>query len=53
MLNERMPDREPSENGPPPAPTWVKVSAIAVLILLITVVIVHLSGGGLGRHMRH
>lgn len=47
------PDRGPSEGGPPPAPKWVKVSAVAAFLLLITVVIIHLSGGGLGNHVRH
>lgn len=39
--------------GPPPAPRWVKVSAILAVILLLGVVIVHLAGGGLGNHIRH
>ena len=43
---------EPSE-GPPPAPRWVKVSAVIALIALIAVVVIHRSGGGLGHHIRH
>lgn len=48
-----LPDQETFEDRPPPAPKWVKVSAVAALLLLITVVIIHLSGGGFGNHMRH
>lgn len=47
------PDQEGFEHRPPPAPKWVKVSAVAALLLVITVVIIHLSGGGFGNHMRH
>jgi hypothetical protein len=39
-------------DGPPPMPTWVKLAGILVALLVVTAVIVHLAGGGMGRHGR-
>ena len=32
-------------------PRWVKVFGVLALILILLVVIVHLSGGGIGNHL--
>ncbi len=32
------------------APHWVKVFGIIVIVLVLLFVILHLTGGGLGRH---
>jgi len=32
-------------------PSWLKVVGIIAIILLLLVVILHLAGGGLGRHI--
>ena len=34
-----------------PTPRWVKVFGAIALIVLVTFVIVHVVGGGPGRHM--
>lgn len=39
------------QEAPPPAPPWVRWFAIAIIVLFAIVVIVHVAGGGMGRHM--
>lgn len=34
-----------------PTPRWVKVTGIIFIVLVLAFVILHLSGGGFGRHM--
>lgn len=52
----------PNESATPPdapvarpsladAPRWVKVSALVALLLFAAFVVIHLMGGGFGRHM--
>lgn len=38
--------------GPPSTPHWVRVFVTVVIILLALVVMVHLTGHGLGGHAR-
>jgi hypothetical protein len=58
------PSTSPDSNGnpagvghgrgsPPSTPRWVKVSGIIVIALILLFVILHLTGLGLGGHMRH
>jgi hypothetical protein len=35
---------------PPPMPRWVKVSGVIAILFVITVIVVHLAGGGMGNH---
>ena len=42
------PDSDGDDTG---APSWVKVFGIVALVLILLFVILHLAGGGLGRHM--
>jgi hypothetical protein len=36
-----------------PTPRWVKVFGTIAIIVFIAFVILHLAGGGPGRHMTH
>lgn len=38
----------PDRGSPPPAPRWVKVSGIIVLLLVLVLVILHVTGNGFG-----
>ena len=40
----------PDRRSPPSTPRWVKASALIVVILVVAFVVIHLSGGGFGRH---
>ncbi len=42
--------RQPGSESTPGRPRWVNVFAIIVIALILTVVIVHLAGGGMGPH---
>ena len=33
-----------------PAPRWVRVLGVAAVVLVLVFLVVHLAGGGLGRH---
>ena len=35
---------------PPPMPRWVKLSGIIAILFVVTVIIVHLAGGGMRNH---
>jgi hypothetical protein len=39
------------DRATPPTPRWVKMFGLVALALFILFLVVHLSGGGLGRHM--
>ena len=45
------PPSSPDSNGDTGTPRWVKVFGIVALVLVLLFVILHLAGGGLGRHM--
>ena len=48
MQNDRPSDSR--DGSPPPMPTWVKVSGIAVIIVLVVVIVLHVMGRGFGGH---
>ena len=39
-------------NGSAPTPLWVKVFGVIAIAVLVAFVILHLAGGGPGRHMK-
>jgi hypothetical protein len=41
------------QDGPPPAPRWVKVFGILAVVAIAIFAAVHLSGGGFRDHMSH
>ena len=42
---------DPSSDLDGPTPRWVKVFGIVAIIVIVAFVILHLAGGGPGRHM--
>ena len=40
-------------DAPPATPRWVKVFGVIFLILVLLIVILHLTGNGLGGHSMH
>jgi hypothetical protein len=47
-----MPDSS-SKIDPTPTPRWVKIFGIIAIIVAVAFVILHLAGGGPGRHFGH
>lgn len=43
----------PGGDSPPAAPRWVKVFGVVFVVLVLLVVILHLTGNGLGGHSMH
>jgi hypothetical protein len=41
----------PIEPDAPPTPLWVKVFALVAVVVGLAFLILHLAGGGPGRHM--
>lgn len=46
-----MVDPVPSAGWPPGTPRWVKVFGIVGIVVVMLFLILHLAGGGAGRHM--
>ena len=40
------------DEGPPPAPRWVRIFGLVAIALIAMFLIVHLAGGGFRNHMR-
>ena len=43
----------PEQDGPPPAPRWVKVFLVVLGIILLSVIILHATGHRMGGHGGH
>ena len=52
-LADPLPDYDGDGETPPPTPRWVKLFGIILAVLVLIVVILHLSGNGLGGHSMH
>jgi hypothetical protein len=46
-----MASADPGPDAGAPTPTWVKVFGVIAVIVLVAFVVLHLVGGGPGRHM--
>lgn len=42
---------DPEADAGAPTPRWVKVFGVIAIVVLVAFVILHLAGGGPGRHM--
>ena len=41
---------DPDSDFRPPTPRWVKVFGVLIGLFIVTVVILHLTGNGMGNH---